>query len=214
MDREKMRAETAEKKLVVEIKREAKKGGSQAMLQMMAKDLVRQRGSIHKFVMMKIQLQGISMKLNEMKTNDQMARAMAGATKAMGRMNKQMNLPNMQKIMMEFEKQSEMMEMKAEMMDDVMEDTLGDADDEEATDEIVNKVLDELGLSLEEQLVSAPTSSIASSAPSKVAASEAMGGSGPATGTGKDSSVPSGGAGAGVGNMDDLESRLAALKKK
>jgi charged multivesicular body protein 2A len=41
-----------------------------------------------------------------------------------------MNLPEIQKIMMEFEKQSEIMDMKEEMMDDAIDNALGDNDDE------------------------------------------------------------------------------------
>ena len=40
-----------------------------------------------------------------------------------------MKLPEIQKIMMEFEKQSEMMEMKEEMMNDAIDDAMGDDDD-------------------------------------------------------------------------------------
>ncbi len=46
--------------------------------------------------------------------------AMKGVTKAMQSMNNQMKLPEIQKIMMEFEKQTEMMDMKEEMMNDVI----------------------------------------------------------------------------------------------
>jgi charged multivesicular body protein 2A len=42
-----------------------------------------------------------------------------------------MNLPEIQRIMMEFEKQSEMMNMKEEMMDDAIDMAMGDDDDEE-----------------------------------------------------------------------------------
>lgn len=42
-----------------------------------------------------------------------MAEAMKGATKVMMRLNSQVNIPGLQKIMMEFEKQSEVMDMKA-----------------------------------------------------------------------------------------------------
>ena len=41
-----------------------------------------------------------------------------------------MNLPEIQKIMMEFEKQSEILDMKEEMMDDAIDDALGDENDE------------------------------------------------------------------------------------
>ena len=43
----------------------------------------------------------------------------------------QMKLPQIQKIMMEFEKQSEIMDMKEEMMNDAIDDAMGDEDDEE-----------------------------------------------------------------------------------
>lgn len=69
-----------------------------------------------------------------------MASAMKGVTKAMQSMNRQLNLPQIQKIMMEFEKQSEIMDMKEEVMGDAIDDALGDAGDEEETDQIVNQV--------------------------------------------------------------------------
>jgi charged multivesicular body protein 2A len=39
-------------------------------------------------------------------------------------MNKRMNLPNMQKILMEFEKQNERMDMTSEMMGDAIDDAM------------------------------------------------------------------------------------------
>lgn len=49
---------------------------------------------------------------------------MKGVTRAMKSMNKRMNLPAIQKIMMEFEQQSEVMDMKSEMMDDAIDDAV------------------------------------------------------------------------------------------
>ena len=71
-------------------------------------------------------------------------------------MNKQMKLPEIQKIMQEFEKQSEIMDMKEEMMSDVIDDALGDEDDEEESDAIVTQVLDELGLQMTDQITGLP----------------------------------------------------------
>jgi len=48
-----------------------------------------------------------------------------------------MKLPQIQKILQEFEKQSEIMDMKEEVMNDAMDDALGDEDDEE---ERLNKI--------------------------------------------------------------------------
>ena len=65
---------------------------------------------------------------------------MKGVTRAMKSMNKQLNLPQIQKIMMEFEKQSEIMDMKEEMMGDAIDDAMGDVDDEQETEAVVNQV--------------------------------------------------------------------------
>ena len=54
--------------------------------------------------------------------------------------------------MMEFEKQSEIMDMKEEMMEDAIDDAMGDEEDEEEGDKIVQQVLDELGLDLGDKL--------------------------------------------------------------
>ena len=46
-------------------------------------------------------------------------------------MNRQMKLPQVQKIMMDFERQSEMLDMKTEMMEDAVDDAMEGSDDEE-----------------------------------------------------------------------------------
>lgn len=42
-----------------------------------------------------------------------------------------MNLPQIQRILQEFEKQSDVMEMKEEIMNDAIDDAMGDDADEE-----------------------------------------------------------------------------------
>lgn len=85
-----------------------------------------------------------------------MAEAMKGVTKAMKTMNKQINLPQIQKIMIDFEQESEILDMKDEMMNDTMEDAMGDDNEEEESDAIVNQVLDEIGINLDGQMATAP----------------------------------------------------------
>lgn len=128
----------------------------------MAKDLVRTRRYVKKFIMMKANIQAVSLKIQTLKSNNSMAQAMKGVTKAMATMNRQvrqkitetnnsmetnnkslvftslyfllfpqLKLPQIQKIMMEFERQSEIMDMKEEMMNDAIDDAMGDEDDEE-----------------------------------------------------------------------------------
>ena len=81
---------------------------------------------------------------------------MKGVSKAMMNMNKQMNLPQIQQILHEFEKQSEIMDMKEEMINDAIDDAMEDEGDEEEGDAIVSQVLDELGLQLSDKLSGLP----------------------------------------------------------
>ncbi len=69
-----------------------------------------------------------------------MTNAMKTATQAIAKMNKSTDIQKLQKIMMEFSKQNEMMDMKQEMVDDAMDMVFEEDGDEEATDQIVNQV--------------------------------------------------------------------------
>lgn len=74
-------------------------------------------------------------------------------------MNRQLNLPQIQKILHEFERQSEMMDMKEEMINEHIDDAMEDEGDEEESDAVVSQVLDELGLQLNDQLSGLPQAS-------------------------------------------------------
>merc|ERR1719289_654040 len=111
------------------------KAGQMDAVKIMAKDLVRTRKAVKKFMLMKANIQAVSLKIQTLKSQNSMAQAMKGVTRAMQKMNNQLKLPQIQKIMMEFEKQSEIMDMKEEMMNDVMDDAMGDDDDDEQADE-------------------------------------------------------------------------------
>lgn len=65
----------------------------------------------------------------------------------LGSMNRQMNLPALQRIAMEFEKENDIMDQRQEMMDDAIDDVTG-LEDEEEGEEVVNQVLDEIGIDL------------------------------------------------------------------
>jgi hypothetical protein len=73
--------------------------------------------------------------------------SMKGATMLLGSMNRQMNLPALQRIAMEFEKENDIMDQRQEMMDDAIDDVTG-LEDEEEGEEVVNQVLDEIGIDL------------------------------------------------------------------
>jgi len=205
LDREKNRLETQEKKVIMDIKKLAKQGQMDAV-KIMAKDLVRTRNYVKKFILMRANIQAVSLKIQTLRSTNAMAQAMKGVTRTMQRMNKSMNLPQLTKIMQEFEKESEIMDMKEEMMTDTIDDALGDDQDEEETDQIVNQVLDELGIETTGQLgaIGVPNNSIrAPGSATGAKAAAAVGGGGGAEN----------GAGGGLDADADLEARLNNLKR-
>jgi charged multivesicular body protein 2A len=146
LDRERVKLENQEKKLVADIRKSAK-AGQTGPLRIQAKDLVRTRRYIQKFYSMRTQLQAISLRIQTVRSNEQMMQSMKGATQLLGSMNRQMNLPALQRIAMEFEKENDIMDQRQEMMDDAIDDVTG-LEDEEESEEVVNQVLDEIGIDL------------------------------------------------------------------
>jgi len=71
----------------------------------------------------------------------------------MASMNRGLNLPQIQRIVTEFEKESSMMDMKEEMMSDAVDDVMDEEEDEEEEgDKILKQVLDEIGVDLSQQV--------------------------------------------------------------
>lgn len=155
LDRERAKMEAQEKKLIADIKKMAKDNQMDAV-KIMAKDLVRTRRYVKKFILMRANIQAVSLKVQTLRSQNAMAMAMKGVTRALQSMNKQMNLPQIQRIMADFERQSEIMDMKEEMMNDAIDDVIGDDEDEEESDAVVTQVLDELGVQLNQQLGDLP----------------------------------------------------------
>jgi len=79
--------------------------------------------------------------------------AMKGATGVLGSMNKSMNLPALQRIAMEFEKENDIMDQRQEMMDDAIDDVTG-LEDEAEEEEVVEQVLEEIGVDLRQAVSS------------------------------------------------------------
>ncbi|KAG8891445.1 ESCRT-III subunit protein did4 [Tulasnella sp. 403] len=159
---------------------------------------------------MRTQLQAVGLRIQTLRSNQQMAEAMRGATRAMASMNRGLNLPAIQRIMNEFEKESATMDMKEEMMSDAVDDVMeDDAEDEaEEGDKILQQVLDEIGVTLGQQLADAP-SGIASAAPlANKQQAVAIGEGGP-------SLLAPGGpsTGGGLSAEDELQARLDNLRK-
>eukprot|EP01012_Entosiphon_sulcatum_P004529 TRINITY_DN11815_c0_g1_i1.p1 TRINITY_DN11815_c0_g1~~TRINITY_DN11815_c0_g1_i1.p1 ORF type:complete len:250 (+),score=76.86 TRINITY_DN11815_c0_g1_i1:114-752(+) len=152
LDRERAKLQQQEKKLIADMRKMARQNQMEAV-KVMAKDLVRTRRYITKFYKMSAEMMAVGLKVQTMKATQTMTQAMRGVTRAMIGMNRQMNLPAMRRVMMEFEKQSEMMGMKEELMNETIDEVMdGEGNEEEETEEMISQVLDEIGLDFGRQL--------------------------------------------------------------
>ncbi|KZS99326.1 SNF7 family protein [Sistotremastrum niveocremeum HHB9708] len=218
LDRERTKLEQQEKKLIMDIKKSAKAGQMNAC-KVMAKDLVRTRRYVQKFYQMRTQLQAVGLRIQTLRSNQQMADAMRGATRAMASMNRGLNLPSIQRIMNEFEKESATMDMKEEMMSDAVDDVMDDEaeDEEEEGDKIVKEILDEIGVSVQQQLSETPSGLASLSVsqanrPVAVAIGESEGPVGPAPESRGNNEKPSTGL-APLNDEDALQARLDNLRR-
>ncbi|KAL5343205.1 Snf7-domain-containing protein [Aspergillus crustosus] len=194
LDRERVKLENQEKRLIQDIKKSAKNGQIGAC-KIQAKDLVRTRRYIQKFYQMRTQLQAISLRIQTVRSNEQMMRSMKDATKLLGGMNRQMNLPALQRIAMEFERENDIMDQRQEVMDDAIDEATGMEGEEEEGEDIVKEVLDEIGVDLTQALGETP-SGIQKEAVSETRVAQAVGAGGP-----------------GNASDDDLQARLDSLRR-
>ena len=71
---------------------------------------------------------------------------LTGVTKAMSMTTKNMDIQGINQMMMEFQRESEKMNIMGDMVDDAIGDAMDDIEDEEATENLVAQVLDEIGV--------------------------------------------------------------------
>jgi len=155
IDRERVKLQNQEKQIIVDIRKMATQGQINAA-RIMAKDLVRTRNHVTHFYTLKSQLQAVSLRIQTLQSTQAMADSMKGAAKAMAVMNRQMNLPAMQRILMNFEMESDRMNMKEELMEGAIDDIFEEDEEEKDTDEILNQILDDIGINLSAELVDTP----------------------------------------------------------
>eukprot|EP00611_Tribonema_gayanum_P015105 TRINITY_DN2689_c1_g1_i1.p2 TRINITY_DN2689_c1_g1~~TRINITY_DN2689_c1_g1_i1.p2 ORF type:complete len:248 (-),score=128.71 TRINITY_DN2689_c1_g1_i1:416-1159(-) len=218
LDREKTNLEKQEKKIISEMKKAAA-ANQMGAVRVLAKDLVRTRNYVTKFIEFRSHLQGVALKLEVVRSHEAMASAMKDVTKAMVQLNKQVNVPALQKIMMEFARENERQEMTSELMGDALDDVMNEEGDADAEDAIVNQVLDEIGITMGENVPVAPQGggamdTAAEPAAQKQQVAQPMGGGGGGGGDDRDEPpAAGGGGGGGDAQMSELEARLNNLRR-
>lgn len=155
IEREKRKMEVEETKLIVQIKKMAKLGQSDSV-KILAKNLIRTRRYISKFNMIQANFRAISLQVLTFKSYNTMTEAMRNITLVLRRINRSIGLPQMQKILQDFERAVDVCDLKESFINYEIDNTFSNDDDDEESDAILNKVLDELGLELTDKLATLP----------------------------------------------------------
>jgi division protein CdvB (Snf7/Vps24/ESCRT-III family) len=123
---------------------------------LLAKQLLRLRGSETRLKTSQVQLRGAATTITAAAATASVARGVAAAGRAMGAVNTAVKAQGGAAAIAEFAKASAQLDFSAEAMGDVMDDLLGTAGDAEEADELVSAVLDEIGCDVNAQLGAAP----------------------------------------------------------
>ncbi|XP_028836703.1 charged multivesicular body protein 2b [Denticeps clupeoides] len=156
--RDRTALEKQEKQLELEIKKMAKTGNKEACT-ILAKQLVQLRKQKNRTYAVSSKVTSMSTQTKLMNSQMKMAGAMAKTTKTMQAVNKKMDPQKTMQTMQNFQKETTKMEMTEEMMNDTLDDLFEDSGDEEESQDIVNQVLDEIGIEISGKMANAPSAS-------------------------------------------------------
>jgi charged multivesicular body protein 2A len=160
LEREKNRLNKEKTRNENEIRKLAAKGEQKA-LRTYAKNIVNQRNQINKLGAMDATLSTLESEASSMNAQMTMANVMFKTTKTLARLNRMMPLQDFQKTMQMFEQNMTANNIKQEMMSDAMDAAFEGDEDEEATDELVDQVLNELNITMANQIPIAQNGALA-----------------------------------------------------
>jgi len=155
MDREIRELDKQEKQVTMELKQRAKavNSSNDTTLKTLAKQLVQIRQQRTKLQGAKAQLGAMGMHATVTASQIAAATAIGSVTQTMKVANNAMDVKQTTKIMTEFQRENERMEVKGEMMDDMLAAAFDGDEIEEEADQLTSQVLAELGVELDSQLV-------------------------------------------------------------
>ncbi|KAB0401425.1 hypothetical protein E2I00_005389 [Balaenoptera physalus] len=157
----------------LEIKKMAKIGNKEAC-RVLAKQLVHLRKQKTRTFAVSSKVTSMSTQTKVMNSQMKMAGAMSTTAKTMQAVNKKMDPQKTLQTMQNFQKENMKMEMTEEMINDTLDDIFEGSDDEEESQDIVNQVLDEIGIEISGKMAKAPSAarSLPSASTSKATISD------------------------------------------
>ncbi|XP_018323738.1 charged multivesicular body protein 2b [Agrilus planipennis] len=155
MERDRRKLEFEEKKLEQEIKKAAKEGNNDAC-KSLALQLVQLRKQKTRSYAASGKIKSVGYQNKAMGANLKLAGAMNVAGKTMSDMNKIMKPEQIAANVNAFSREAMKMDMTEEMINDTLDDILDDSDDEKESANIINSVLDEIGIEISGKMRQAP----------------------------------------------------------
>lgn len=142
IDKELFRLDFENKQLVQQIRQLAQKNQGD-IAKIHAKTLVRNRKAIKRFCTSKANLQCLSLRMSSITTMQAMTTAMSQSAQIMSKLNTQIKVPEMAKMMAQFQKEQAKLDDKQEMMEDMMDDVFAEEGEDEEIDATIDNVIAE-----------------------------------------------------------------------
>jgi Snf7 len=153
LEREIRELDRQEKQITAELKQRARAPGvnpkTDSALKAMAKQLVNVRANKTKMYGAKAHLGAVGMHASSMASQVAAASAVSSVTSAMASANSAMSAQETAKIMAQFQMENEKLQVKEEMMNDALAEAFDNDEMEEEADNVTNQVLAELGVELD-----------------------------------------------------------------
>lgn len=134
--------------LVVRAKEEYEKGEKDSAL-LYLKHAVRYRCACKNFTQIQLDLKSAELTTTLVGAQHAMQKSMLGVTRVLVRMNVAMPLKNTQDIMKRFQMEKYAMEMKQSVAQDTMDDSMSSYDNEEQQQELLKRLMDEIGMEVD-----------------------------------------------------------------
>lgn len=134
----------------------AKEGNNEGC-KILAKQLVQLRKQKTRIYAANSKISSVQIQNKAMGANIAIANAMGTTARTMGNMNKVMNPHQIAKDMEAFKQANAKMDMTDEMISETLDDIMAESGDEEETEGVINKVLDEIGIEISGKMANAPS---------------------------------------------------------
>jgi Zn-dependent M32 family carboxypeptidase len=146
IDRESVRLQHEEKLLMVEVKKASSNNMKLSMQK--AQAVVRTRRMVNRFSLMKAHLQGVSTRIQSVKSTENLQKAIGSAVQMMQKFNRCIGAKGLSISLNELERQNAAMNMQTEMIDEQMDSVFEEDNDEEEGSDLVLQILTEAGVDI------------------------------------------------------------------